>query len=73
MVKRKSVSLLLCHTTYLSHAIQHQLFSIAFATYKNIRNPNSLSKCRNEPLDVTKSISNFLQSLNISLSNTKIP
>jgi len=29
-------------------------------TYKNVWNPNSLSKCMNEPLDVTKNASDFL-------------
>ena len=28
--------------------------------YKDSRNPTSLSKCINEPLDVTKNVVNFL-------------
>ena len=39
---------------YLSHAIHQQFVSIAVATNKNIINPDKLSKCRNEPLDVIR-------------------
>jgi len=55
----------------LSHIIHHQHVSIAVSTnirvtYKNIRNPNSPSKCTSEPFDSTKNVSNCLYSQRIS-------
>ena len=49
----------------LSRTIHYQHVSIAVATiirvtYKNIRNPNDLSKCTSDPLHVTKNVLNFL-------------
>jgi len=49
----------------LSHTIHYQHFSIAVATiirvtYKNIRNPNSLSKCISDPVHVTKIVLSFV-------------
>jgi len=50
----------------VSHTVHHQHVSIAVATivkvtYKNVRNPNSLSKCVSEPLDVTKNVKLSIQ------------
>ena len=51
----------------LSHTVHHQHVSITIVIvirliYRNIRNPNSLSKCITEPLQVTKNALNFLYS-----------
>jgi hypothetical protein len=52
---------------FLSQTIFHRRVSIAFATilrvtYKNIRNPNGLSNCMSEQLDVIINVSDFLHS-----------
>jgi hypothetical protein len=51
----------------LSHTIHHQHISVTFVIivrliYRNIRNPNSLTKCITEPLEVTKNALTFLYS-----------
>ena len=51
----------------LSHTVHYQHVSITIIIvvrliYRNIRNPNSLSKCITEPLEVTKNALNFLYS-----------
>ena len=56
----------------LSHIIHHKYVSIIVATnirvtYKNIRNPNKVSKCVSEQLDVTKMVSDFLYSTEYQL------
>jgi len=48
----------------LSHTIHHQHVAVTFmtifrVTYKNIRNPNDLSKCTREPLNVRRISSTF--------------
>ena len=49
----------------LSHTVHHQHISVTFVIvvrliYRNVRNPNSLSKCIPEPQEVTKNALNFL-------------
>ena len=41
-------------TYYLSPTCLFAFVTIFRVTYKNIMNPNSLSKCVSEPIDVTK-------------------
>ena len=51
----------------LSQTIHHEHVSITAAitfriTFKKIRNPNKMSKCISEPLDITKKVTDPLYS-----------
>jgi hypothetical protein len=47
------------HILSITNMFHITIVTIIRVTYKNIRNPNNLSKCKSEPLDVTKNLIKF--------------
>jgi len=48
------------HILFITNMFHITIMTIIRVTYKNIGNPNNLSKCKSEPLDVTKNLGKFI-------------